>query len=219
MVNKDEAQQIAAAKKKVHTFWTRDGSGYDNAEHHGINSPEEQEKWVDIFTRLIPPNSKIIDVGAGTGFCSIILTELGHKVTALDWSKEMLDHALAKAKDKNVEFETVVADIEDTGLESASFEVLTARHVLWTLLEPEIAIKEWARLLKPGGIAVVDISLGMHGAHYEADIEELLPMRLVESATAVEQLFRSNGFASAESTTTPSVSGHSRPHVVIKATR
>ena len=67
---------------------------------------------------------------------------------------------LSKAKEKaekagfhNVTF--TIGDAEDTKEPADQYDVVINRHLVWTLPHPEKAIKEWKRVLKPGGRLVI----------------------------------------------------------------
>ncbi len=47
---------------------------------------------VERIHSLLPPRSSVLDLGAGTGRIANALTALGHRVTAVDDSAEMLEH-------------------------------------------------------------------------------------------------------------------------------
>ncbi len=56
-------------------------------------------KILKEFANLLPPNGNILDYGCGTGWATEYFINQGFKVTALDGSKDMLNHVI---KDKNV---------------------------------------------------------------------------------------------------------------------
>jgi ubiquinone/menaquinone biosynthesis C-methylase UbiE len=78
----------------------------------------------------------------------------------------------------------------------ASFDAVTARHFIWTLLEPDKAFAEWRRVLTPSGTLVADCSLDPQVAahHYTDDVAAALPFRGVADAAPVARALRSAGF-------------------------
>src|SRR5262245_56561161 len=61
------------------------------------------DAWVDEIEALVPsPPADVLDLATGTGFVALILAALGHRVTAVDLSKEMLELATAAATTRNV---------------------------------------------------------------------------------------------------------------------
>jgi len=97
----------------------------------------------------------------GTGVLSLPLSEIGHNVTGIDLSDGMLGRAKEKANDQNLRAEFRIGDAENLSFEDESFDVVINRHLLRTLPDPEQAISEWKRVLKPGGkVIIIDGSWG-----------------------------------------------------------
>ena len=97
----------------------------------------------------------ILDVGTGTGAMALVLAEMGHDVSGIDLSDGMLNKAKEKAKQANLPVEFKIGDAEKLSFPDDTFDVVINRHLLWTLPHPEKAIKEWNRVLKPGGQVVI----------------------------------------------------------------
>ncbi len=103
-----------------------------------------------------------IDAGCGTGVHSILLAQLGVRVTALDVSDAMLRVAKANATRAGVAFRTVRADL--TEMEAAKLPAVhaivclgnTLAHVL---TEKKLAgvLRSFRQLLNAGGVAVVHL--------------------------------------------------------------
>jgi len=97
----------------------------------------------------------VLDVGTGTGFIALLLAELGHQVTGVDFSAKMLEVARQKTAEFLKTLKILEGDVERLPFDDHSFDGVTARYILWTLPDPEKAIREWIRLLKPGGGLVI----------------------------------------------------------------
>jgi len=130
----------------------------DNAEVYGnIIAKELQCFKKDAWTKLILDNApklpclNILDVGTGPGFFAIILTEAGHKVTAVDSTEAMLTQARQNAAEYHAFPDFQLQDIHSMTFSDESFDLIVSRNVTWTLLDAEKAYSEWSRLLKPGG--------------------------------------------------------------------
>jgi ubiquinone/menaquinone biosynthesis C-methylase UbiE len=190
-----ETADLATARDTIRRFWNRDGSDYDANHSHGTHSEAEEDRWRTALTSL-PTGSDVADLGAGTGFVALLLAELGHRVTAVDWSASMMSEAARKATERELSISLEVAELERLPFEDGALDAVTARHVLWTLLDPEAAFAEWRRVLREGGLAVVDLSLDAEkGAHYEDEVEELLPLRGTTDPEVVIDLFLRTGFS------------------------
>ena len=140
-------------KNKIKEYWNGRSSTFDLSPGHVIGSGEEKEAWKSLFQDKFGKRiQKILDVGAGTGFLSLILAEMGYDVVGIDLSEEMIRRAKEKAAEQGVELKVKfkVGDAEALPFESGVFDAIVNRAVLWTLPEPKKALDEWKRVLKPG---------------------------------------------------------------------
>lgn len=94
---------------------------------------------------------KILDVGTGAGFFAILLGSLGHQVTGIDMSADMLHQAKQNvlAAGCRAEFHKMNAQALD--FDDEVFDVVISRNLTWTLPDVMQAYREWQRVLKPGG--------------------------------------------------------------------
>lgn len=191
----DDNASLPVTRTAIREFWEREGSEYDQRTAHGISSEPERRRWADALSP-IPPASRVLDVATGTGFVALLLTELGHQVTGIDASEAMLARARAKAAEGGVAVTFVEGVTEQLPFADASFDAVTARHFIWTVLEPERAFAEWRRVLAPGGLLIADVSLNPHvaGHHYAEDVAARLPFREIPDPAPVVDSLRSAGF-------------------------
>lgn len=155
-------------KKSNHEYWGKRSLSYSDVNKEEL-SGIQHKKWqffLDEEIQKIYPGMRqdisILDIGAGPGFISIILSELGYKVTAADFSKEMLAAAeknyRAAVRSENMKQWTIEFRIEDAmnlSFPDESFDVVFSRNLTWNLPDPEKAYREWIRVLKKGGCLLV----------------------------------------------------------------
>ena len=99
---------------------------------------------------------RILEVGVGTGISLPYYSEHS-RVFGIDLSAHMLLKArrrVAGRRLNNVE-RLAVMDAERLDFPDASFDVVVAQYVVNTVPHPEIALDEFARVLKPGGEIVL----------------------------------------------------------------
>jgi ArsR family transcriptional regulator len=94
------------------------------------------------------------DLGAGTGAVSAALAPFVQRVIAVDNSAAMLQTAKRRLqRHSNVEFRR--GELEDLPLADASLDAATLMLVLPYVPQPERAIREAARVVKPGGRVLI----------------------------------------------------------------
>jgi phosphatidylethanolamine/phosphatidyl-N-methylethanolamine N-methyltransferase len=117
---------------------------------------------------------RILEVGVGTG---ISLPDYSPKNTVfgVDISESMLQKAHKRVAElglRNVEG-LAVMDAEHLDFPDASFDVVVAQYVITAVPNPEAALDEFARVLKPGGEIVVVTRIGAE-AGIRRNIEHML---------------------------------------------
>jgi ubiquinone/menaquinone biosynthesis C-methylase UbiE len=138
----------------VPDFWNAAAAAFDEAADHGLRDLAVREAWRARLVSWLPPApATVLDLGCGTGSLSLLLSQLGHRVTGLDLAEQMVDQARSKCAGTAVTFD--VGDASDPDIADASVDVVITRHLLWTLPDPHAALTRWIRLLRPGGRLVL----------------------------------------------------------------
>lgn len=122
----------------------------------GWGTPAGQKRVArrfDFFKTHAPliPGKKVLEIGCGTGVFSTLLAQTGAITTAIDISPELIEQAKKTIPHKNISFE--VQDAMATTFQDQSFDSVIGCSVLHHLDAP-VALKEFYRLLKPGGTLV-----------------------------------------------------------------
>ena len=154
---------------------------------HGSRTAEEAAAFV---RHLIRPDMHILDAGCGPGSISCGLAEwvADGEVTGIDSAAAMVEHARSRAADRgldNVAFEQ--GDVYTLRFAAGSFDVVYAHQLLQHLAEPVEALREFMRVLKPGGVVAVrdaDYGTMTHFPH-EAGIDRFFEI--------YSQVARANG--------------------------
>jgi len=146
-------------KDEIKAYWSARAATFDLSPGHEIFSEDERTAWHRLVLKHLGAGEGrlALDLASGTGVVSHLMDDLGFRVTGLDWAEPMLERAKAKAKSRNREIAFRMGDAENTMEPDASYDVVINRHLVWTLVDPNAAFREWMRVLKPGGqVLIVD---------------------------------------------------------------
>jgi len=145
-------------KEDIRLYWSKRAETFDQSPGHRIEDDVEAPAWQALFARAFGDLSgrKVLDLACGTGEISRMLLAMGAEVTGVDFAEPMLERA--RAKHRGRAFTGHLADVEDLRSEDdARYDAVVTRHLVWTLVDPDAAFREWMRVLKPGGrLLVVD---------------------------------------------------------------
>ena len=102
------------------------------------------------------PFEEALEIGAGTGYFSLNLLQLGlvKRVTATDISPGMLATLSASAGELDVPAETVLTEAEELPFDDESFDLVLGHAVLHHIPDLQRAFSEFRRVLRPGGAIV-----------------------------------------------------------------
>jgi len=112
----------------------------------------QESVWLEAFSHLLGDAPRVaLDVGTGAGFLALLLAKLGHQVTGLDLSEEMLARARSRSQKQGQTCTWLQGNADDLPFHSEAFEIVVSRHVLPFLPRPSKAMHEWGRVLQPAG--------------------------------------------------------------------
>ncbi|MBM4112727.1 MAG: methyltransferase domain-containing protein [Phycisphaerae bacterium] len=121
----------------------------------GISNERSRERWLEATLAAVPAGSRILDAGAGTQryrrFCAH-LNYVSQDFGEYDGSG---DNAGLQTGDFDYGALDLVCDIASIPEADASFDAIMCVEVLEHVPHPELAIREFARLLRPGGRLIV----------------------------------------------------------------
>src|SRR5690348_2143676 len=98
-------------KELVRQHWDRRAADFDKEASHGLLNHTQSRAWHELISRVAGAVTlEVLDVGCGTGFLSLLLADLGHRVTGIDVAAAMLAMARSKAAAHRLTVEFRYAD-------------------------------------------------------------------------------------------------------------
>jgi ubiquinone/menaquinone biosynthesis C-methylase UbiE len=102
---------------------------------------------------------RVLDAGCGAGHTALAFAPMVADVVAVDITEAMLAQGRKMARDRgltNIAFKR--GDVEHLPFPDASFDLVTSRYSAHHYPHPAVALREFARVLKPGGVfLLVDV--------------------------------------------------------------
>ena len=143
---------MSSVNDGIAAYWDEYADAYDAEPDHGLGDPATREAWRLLLERWLPAQpSDVADLACGTGSLTALVARLGHRVMGVDLAGNMVDRARAKTAEFGERVTIRQGDVSVPPIEPVSVDVILARHILWTLPDPEAALADWCSLLRPGG--------------------------------------------------------------------
>lgn len=149
-------------------------SGYTQALHDEL-AGKPFDRWVLDRVDELAPAGPVLDVGCGPGQVAAYLAARGRAATGIDLSPAMVE----QARPLHQELDFQVGDLR--GLlkprDAAGWSVVTAWYALVHLAGSELvdALREFSRVLVPGGVVAIALHIGNEVRHvtelFGADVD------------------------------------------------
>jgi len=142
--------------EKERKFWSENASGYDQliiGKYWKI-----YPSLLDKIAQDVGTGGAVLEVAAGTGLVALKIASTADHVHAIDISPQMIDEAKKKAEEMGLD--NVVFSVEDAyalPFGDGIFDAVICNNALHNMKQPENALSEIRRVLKPGGrfIAII----------------------------------------------------------------
>ena len=145
-------------------YWTDRAKSYSEGIREELSGSKSGE-WLAVIEEEISSVAsdrgvsreelRILEIGCGPGFLSILLASHGYHVTAIDYTENMLSEARRNAAGLAAPPKFIYMNAEELGFSDSSFDMVVSRNVTWNLPHPKQAYCEWKRVLACGGRIVV----------------------------------------------------------------
>ncbi len=149
-------EKRTSTKQHWENFWQEKSNlheVYDNA-----------ERLTSQIKRVSAPLSgkKILEVGAGTGRDSLILCDEGAEVTVLDYADNSLLLMKQLFSSRVQKVELIKGDAFHLPIKNNYFDLVFHQGLLEHFKDPQPILNENFRVLKPGGLVLVDVPQKYH---------------------------------------------------------
>lgn len=132
---------------------------YTHGHHESVLRSHRSRTAATSAAYLLPflkPTDRLLDVGSGPGTITVDLAGLVAHVTATEVGPDEVALTQATAAERDVRnVEVGIADVHALPFADATFDVTHAHQVLQHVADPVQALREMARVTKPGGIVAV----------------------------------------------------------------
>ncbi|WP_235738899.1 class I SAM-dependent methyltransferase [Nocardioides alcanivorans] len=198
--------QLTSVQANMNAYWTERAPLYDANQQRPERFERDVAAWSQIWGQALPASpADVLDLGTGSGFVAFVHAGNGHRVTATDLSDGMIEIARARAAQTPNAPDFGIGDAVSPDFTPGSFDAITNRYVMWTLREPEVALANWRRLLRPGGtLAVVDSTWFPEGLDlnptpgfadwYDEHVRSALPLAEASTIEPTVEVVRAAGF-------------------------
>jgi len=159
-----ERGRLDTDKPKIQDYGALAGN-YDLCRYVGTANVLNERMRERVFESLLPTQAgRALDVACGTGRGVLVLRERSALVVGVDGTLEMLQRARAKADKPGSCF--CRANAAELPFPDATFDLVSCLNFLHLFpgkAEKARFVFEIGRVLKPGGIAVIEFDNALHG--------------------------------------------------------
>ncbi len=117
---------------------------------------QEHRRLAERLRACLPDGGDVLEIAPGPGFVAIEVARAGEfRVTGLDISKTFVEIARKNAAEAGVRVEFRQGNASEMPFDGNSFDLVVCRAAFKNFSEPERAVREMHRVLRPGGTGVI----------------------------------------------------------------
>lgn len=144
--------------EQIHNMFSRIAHRYDRANRWMSMGSDQGVRRKAVHLSGARPGDQILDCAAGTGDLALLFhqaLEGRGRVVGTDFNADMLALAADKSADAGADIEWLEQDAQALEFEDQSFDIVSIAYGVRNVDDPDQALTEMHRVLKPGGCLVV----------------------------------------------------------------
>jgi ubiquinone/menaquinone biosynthesis C-methylase UbiE len=150
-------------KKKVAQYFSSVATTYNENNYVLAGT---RGKYADVLSRhgyilemIEGLHGRALEVGCGTGEMLCALLERNFAVVGLDMAPGMIAASRSRVRERFADkaVDLVIGDVENLGFGNAEFDLVIAAGVVEYLDSEEKALRDFQRILKPGGVVILSV--------------------------------------------------------------
>jgi SAM-dependent methyltransferase len=139
---------VSGAEAKVQALYRASTSGVRPADLDAETAAPRFEKYVRFVGEFVPAGSRMLDVGCGSAWSTLLLSRSGFKAVGMDVGIKGFETPRGEPP-------LVGGDALSLPFRDASFDAVACHETLEHVPHPERALLEMQRVLRPGGTLLV----------------------------------------------------------------
>jgi ubiquinone/menaquinone biosynthesis C-methylase UbiE len=150
----------AAGVGAVALWWRKNPSACPYSQRFWVEAPHPLITRARLREALDPdPGERVLEIGPGTGYYTLDLAAwVGPEgeVEIIDLQQEMLDHTIRRARERGIwNVNPSRGDAQELPYDDAAFDSTVMIATLGEVPDQDAALREVARVLRPGGRLIV----------------------------------------------------------------
>ena len=136
------------AIQTIAKYWDKQASVFDKD-----HDTEQISAWMNTLESLLGPdkNKNVLDLGTGSGFLANMTAKLGYPTIGMDISVEMMRNGVRHASQSNSAAMYILGNAMELPVMNDTVDYIVNARLIWTLIQPDDMVREWFRVLRPGG--------------------------------------------------------------------
>ena len=149
----------AAGTLAAAVWWRRNPSACPYNQRFWVQAPHPFITRARLLEALaLAPDERVLEIGPGTGYYTFDIAAAlpAGQIDIFDVQQEMLDHVMRAAEQRGVtNVRATLGDAQDLPYDDDAFDAAVLVTVLGEIPDQDQALREVARVLRPGGRLVV----------------------------------------------------------------